>query len=68
MAQVLVKDAPGGHEAYQCPYCGHLYLTKVVDEAGQITNQDADAPRNCRRCGSPMDIDAAQKFRGRRLT
>ena len=62
MPQVLMAEAPGGLDAYQCPYCSHTYLALVVDESGQITQQMADPPRACRRCGSPMDLDKAQEF------
>lgn len=62
MANVIMTEAPGGQDAYQCPYCGHTYLAHVVDESGTVTAQTADAPRNCRRCASPMDVDAAQKY------
>ena len=65
MAQLIITDAPGDvGEAYVCPFCGRMVLTKRLDDQGIPTQQDAEPPRNCVRCGSPMDTDgdAAQKF------
>lgn len=58
MAQLIVTDAPGGlGDAYQCPHCGRMSLTKRLDDQGIPTDQDAEPPRACVRCGSPMDLD-----------
>ena len=63
MAEILITEAPGGlGDCFQCPYCSHMYLASVVDESGVLTGASADPPRECRRCGSPMDIGKAQKF------
>ena len=68
MAEVLTKEGPAGVPTYQCPYCSRLYLQQVVNETGEVTDQKADPPRACRRCGSPMDVavkdglSLAQKF------
>ena len=67
MAEILVTEAPGGMgECFQCPYCSHMYLASVVDESGVLTGSPADPPRECRRCGSPMDIGKAQKYQDER--
>lgn len=63
MANLVLTEAPGGlGDCYQCPHCGLMSLTKRLDDQGIPTEQDADPPRTCRRCGSPMDLDASQKF------
>ena len=66
MASVVMKEAPGieGEKAdcYQCPYFGQMYLAHRVDEQGEITDEKVDPPATCRRCGSPLDLDKAQKF------
>lgn len=63
MAQIVMTEAPGGFgDAYQCPFCGRMTLAKETGEDGMPTSVDVDAPSKCKRCGSPMDIDAAHKY------
>ena len=63
MAEIQITDVPGEMgEAFQCPYCSQMYLAYAVDESGAPTGDTADPPRECRRCGSPMDVGKAQKF------
>lgn len=62
MAELIITDAPGGIDAYQCPVCGKMTPVKRVNDQGELTEEDAEAPRQCVRCKSPMDIVAAKKF------
>lgn len=65
MAQVLVKEAPGGlGEAYQCGYCGMTYLAHAVVDGEVDPNVTADPPKECRRCHAPMDYEAVVKVGG----
>ena len=56
--QVPVIDAPGGTgELYQCPTCSRSYLMQDPENGAQLP-----PPQICKRCGSPMDIEAAKKY------
>lgn len=58
MATLLITEAPGGiGDAFQCPTCGRLSLVKRVDDQGMPTEEDAEPPRTCPRCKSPMDTE-----------
>ena len=62
MPELLIKEAPGGvGDTYQCPTCSMMYLTVAI-ENGELTKIKVDPPRDCRRCGSPMDITRALAF------
>lgn len=63
MAQVLVKEAPGGlGEVFQCTYCGMTYLAHAVVDGEIDPNTPANPPKDCRRCKAPMDYEEALKF------
>lgn len=57
MAEVYMADAPGGDmQVYECPYCSRSHPT--IDEEGR----PQECPNVCRRCGSPMDVEASRSF------
>lgn len=63
--EVLITEIPGGYfEAYQCPFCSKLIPAYEVDSGSgePIRDSKVDCPRNCPRCGSPMDIEKAKEF------
>ena len=70
MAEVAVVEAPGGiGDVYQCPNCSLSYLSWDKEEGprhspeGQLLNR-IKPPKNCKRCGSPMDVNEALNFKG----
>lgn len=66
MAQVIVKEPPGGARldeagnaidlVYVCPTCSRGYQ-KANDRGERV-----EIPRTCHRCGSPMDIEKGKDF------
>lgn len=68
--ELAVREAPGGlGDWYQCPYCSLMLPMYVLNEQGELTDQRTEAPRSCRRCGSPMELgEKAQKFQDQKGT
>lgn len=55
--ELALKEAPGGAgDCWQCPNCSRMY--PQMNEGGERVQP----PRQCTRCGSPMDIEASAKF------
>ena len=63
MAEILLKEAPGGvMDCYQCPTCSQMFSTVAVENGEPQFSQKVEAPSACRRCGSPMDIGKALAY------
>jgi len=61
MGEVHTSEIPGGMgDAYECPYCSRGYPRRDLED------HEVHCPPTCRRCGSPMDIEASLAFAERK--
>lgn len=58
MAEVAVVDIPGSvGEAFQCPDCSRMHPSMDFE-----ADKPIKCPRECARCGCPMDIAKQKEF------
>jgi primosomal protein N' len=59
----LIQVEQNVAQCVRCPYCSMTYEMRVDVEDGKLVNVHIeDAPRQCKRCGSPMDIEKVSMF------